>query len=83
MLSDKGLKWVPAISESGDESFSSFNYFNKLLHQVFGHCPKEREIAEQLLELPQGNGHAAEYALECRSLVVGSSWNEPTLTAAF
>lgn len=82
LLEGKALCWATAVWEAEDETFSSFERFLGLFHQVFEHCP-EGEASEQLLTLSQANRHTAVYVLEFLTPAAGREWNKPVLKAAF
>ena len=70
-----------AIWEGGGEETSSFHSFVQYFHAVFDH-PRGAKGVEMLLRLTQGDHMAAKYALEFRTLVASSGWNQPALLTA-
>lgn len=77
MLLGKALSWTTIVWCKEALATSS------TVSSVFKHCPEGDVIRELLLTISQGNHDTAKYAFEFHMLMVGSSWNEPTLKAIF
>ena len=62
------------------EPRSSYNF---LFHSVFDHPVEGREGGESVPRLRQGDRTASEFALEFRSIVASTGWNELSLVTVF
>lgn len=66
------------------QSNTSSEQFIELFCHMFDHLPEEeREVGEMFLSLTQSPRLVAEYALEFRTIAVGSGWNDSTLKGIF
>ncbi|KAK3506443.1 hypothetical protein QTP70_017060 [Hemibagrus guttatus] len=62
---------------------SSFSYFAGRIREVFEYPAGGKDIAIQLMELRQGSGSTADYAIKFRTLAAQSGWNDAVLWAVF
>ncbi len=62
---------------------SSYSGFEEELKRVFDHPLSGRQASKRLLTLRQGNGSAAEYAIQFRTVAAGSGWNDEALMVCF
>ncbi len=57
--------------------------FEKELKRVFDHTLSGWQASKRLLTLQQGNGSAAEYAIQFQTVAAGSGWNNEALMVCF
>ncbi|KAK3519788.1 hypothetical protein QTP70_004957 [Hemibagrus guttatus] len=79
----RALEWASAIWDADPQIQSSFSYFAGKIREVFEYPAGGKDIAIQLMELRQGSGSAADYAIKFRSLAAQSWWNDAALWAVF
>lgn len=78
----RSLSWAMAIWR-GTNDIANSEQFVSFFQSVFNHSPDGKEVSDKLLMVRQGNHHAAEYALDFRTLAAESSWNDFALRAAY
>lgn len=77
-----GTLWA-AIREQGRPAVSDFAAFIREFKTVFDHLDQGRCSSQRLLQLQQGAGSVADYAIEFRILAASSGWNNAALLPVF
>ncbi len=83
LLSDKALSWASAVWQSQNACCKSYVAFEEEFKQVFDHPVSGREASKCLLTFNQGSWHAADFAIEFRTIAAGSRWNNEALMVCF
>lgn len=83
LLSGKALSWATAVWKAQAPCCSSYSMFKEEFKRVFDHPLGARQASKRLLTLRQGNGSAAEYAIQFRTVAAGSGWNDEALMVSF
>lgn len=83
LLSGKALSWATAVWKAQAPFCTSYSAFEKEFKRVFDHPFSGRQASKRLLTLRQGNGSAAEYAIQFRTVAAGSGWNNEALMVCF
>ncbi|KAK3539668.1 hypothetical protein QTP70_011124 [Hemibagrus guttatus] len=83
LLTSRALEWASAIWDADPQIRSSFSYFAGMIREVFEYPAGGKDISIQLMELCQGSGSAADYAIKFRTLAAQSGWNDAALWAVF
>ncbi|KAF7641499.1 hypothetical protein LDENG_00279350, partial [Lucifuga dentata] len=82
-LTGRAWEWATAEWDRQSAVCRAFRDFSAALRRVFDHCTPGREAARGLLQLRQGKGSVADYAIKFRTLAADSGWNNHSLTDAF
>ncbi|KAK0154208.1 Retrotransposon-like protein 1 [Merluccius polli] len=82
-LRGEALTWATAVWERGSAACSDYSMFTEEMRRVFDHPVRGREASQRLLLLKQGSRSVAAFAIEFRTLAVGSGWNEEALQGVF
>ncbi|KAK3515344.1 hypothetical protein QTP70_017278 [Hemibagrus guttatus] len=77
------FEWDLAVWDADPQIQSSFSYFTWMIREVFEYPTGGKNISIQLMELHQGSGSAAEYAIKFHTLAAQSGWNNMALWAVF
>ncbi|MGL5840234.1 MAG: retropepsin-like aspartic protease [Aeromonas hydrophila] len=83
LLTKWALEWALAVWDADPQIQSSFSYFAGMIREVFEYPTGGKHISIQLMELRQGYGSAADYAIKFHTLAAQSGWNNAALWAVF
>eukprot|EP00064_Thunnus_orientalis_P006660 superscaffoldBa00000703_g6678 len=77
------LAWGSAVWERQSSICFSNEDFTTEMRKVFDHSVRGKDAAKRLLSLRQGSHSIAEFAIEFRTLVTESRWNDKALRGVF
>ncbi|KAL1256462.1 hypothetical protein QQF64_012007 [Cirrhinus molitorella] len=83
LLSGKALVWATAVWKAQAPFCSSYSAFEEEFKRVFNHPLSGRQASKRLLTLRQSSSSAAEYAIQFRTVAVGSGWNDEAIMVCF
>ncbi|KAK3524670.1 hypothetical protein QTP86_000540 [Hemibagrus guttatus] len=80
---ERALEWASAVWDANPQIRLSFSYFAGMIREVFKYPAGGKDISIQLMELRQGSGSTADYAIKLRTLAAQSGWNDAALWVVF
>ncbi|KAK3525712.1 hypothetical protein QTP70_005876 [Hemibagrus guttatus] len=80
LLTSRALEWASAVWDADPQIRSSFSYFAGMIREVFEYPAGGKNISIQLMELCQGSGSAADYAIKFRTLAAHARLNPARTT---
>ncbi len=83
LLSGRALQWAQSLWQANASITTSLSAFITHFKEVFGQTSAELSVHDQLFHLRQGSHSVSVYALQFRTWVAASGWNETALLAAF
>ena len=83
LLSGRALQWAQSLWNSNSIAVKSTDRFIQHFKEVFGQAAADLSVHDQLFNLRQGKSSVSDYALQFRTLVASSGWNESALITAF
>ncbi|ROL41046.1 Retrotransposon-like protein 1 [Anabarilius grahami] len=82
-LSGKALQWADSIWSQNNPVMQTYSGFVEHFREVFGKPSWDSSIGAKLYNLKQGKLSVNEYALQFRTLVARSGWNEQALLTSY
>ncbi|KAK3527895.1 hypothetical protein QTP86_010985 [Hemibagrus guttatus] len=82
-MDQEALDWASVVWDMDPQIRAPFTYFTGMMREVFEYPAGGKDISLQLMELHQGSDSAADYAINFRTLVAQSGWNEMVLWVVF
>lgn len=83
LMTEKALSWATAVWGQQGAICSDYKAFKEEMLRVFDQTAVGQEAAKKILQLRQGQGTVADYAITFRTLAADCGWNEQALVSVF